>query len=151
MGERDTRGVSLLHWAAGSGNLDAFRVLEQIMSMHSNYQKGGFTYSGDGDTNEHNDICRVERDGATPLHWAAAGAGAKEFGIGGHFHMCSYIIERAHENSNKRNVVNANTKDGNSILMWASWAGSLEIVQLLISNDADIHQSNRNGCTVAHW
>lgn len=152
--ERDTRGVSLLHWAAGSGNLDTYQALEHII-YHSNYPYAKQTKKKDEEEEEDEDgICRVERDGATPLHWAAAGAGPKEFGIGGHLHLCQYILNQAkksYNNNNLEGVVNAVTKDGNSILMWASWAGSLPIVQLLIEHNADIHQTNRNGCTVAHW
>jgi ankyrin repeat protein len=33
-------------------------------------------------------LAKTDRDGATPLHWAAAGANSKEFGTGGHVHVC---------------------------------------------------------------
>ena len=143
--ERDTRGVSLLHWAAGSGNLKAYQILEYFMLSSDNLHKISKNEVKDG-------ILRVERDGASTLHWAAAGAGPKEFGIGGHLHLCTHIIQTySKEKYKKSALIDAVTKDGNSVLMWASWAGSLDIVKLLISNEADLSKSNRNGCTIAHW
>ena len=177
--ERDTRGVSLLHWAAGSGNIKGYQVLEQLM-IDSHIQLNNENKQTLFQNLYESNVIRAERDGATPLHWAVAGAKPKEFGCGGHVKMCAYILEMARKrstqpdslrddisidtssndddrkddhdhNSNLETVVNAVTKDGNSVLMWASWAGSLDIVQLLISNGANTHQTNRNGCTVAHW
>ena len=128
--ERDTRGVSLLHWAAGSGNLGGVKELLR------HFQYGVFT--------------EAERDGATPFHWAAAGAKAREFGCGGHPEVCRYFFEQLDGEGTKR-IINKVTKDGNSVLMWAAWSGTLDVVKLLIRNRADPTVSNRNGCTVAHW
>jgi hypothetical protein len=128
--ERDTRGVSLLHWAAGSGNLGA------VQELLPHFQDGIFT--------------EAERDGATPFHWAVAGAKAREFGCGGHPEVCRYFLEQL-DRKGVRRLVNKLTKDGNSILMWAAWSGTLEVVKLLIRNRADPTICNRNGCTVSHW
>jgi ankyrin repeat protein len=126
--EQDARGSSLLHWAAGTGHLDNIKVLL------SHFDKGVFE--------------ETERDGATPLHWASAGANAREFGIGGHVDVCRYLLEQAEDT---KGLVNQLTKDGNSALMWSSWAASLDVVKLLVRNRADPLVANRNGCTVAHW
>lgn len=132
--ERDNRGSTLLHWAAGTGNLDAMKVLLPY------FPKG---------------ILEVtERDGATPLHWAAAGANSKEFGTGGHTEVCRYLLAQCNEpgiNVTTKELVNQKTKDGNSPVMWASWSGTLDTVKLMVRTRADSQIANRNGCTVAHW
>ena len=124
--ETDSRGATLLHWACGSGNLDAVKCLVPYIDID----------------------CKAERDHGTPLHWAVAGANAREFGIGGHLDVCQYLLEHS---TDPKKTVNQVTKDGNSVLMWAAWAGSLTIVKWLIRNRADPQGSNRNGCTVSHW
>ena len=131
--ERDNRGVSLLHWAAGSGNLEAVKVL--LPHFPRGLQEP------------------AERDGATPLHWAAAGVNPKEFGTGGHEDVCRYILAKGGsvDNVSSKELVNKLTFDGNSPLMWASWSGTLETVKLMIRNRADPLVANRNGCTAAHW
>jgi hypothetical protein len=130
--EKDARGASLLHWAAGTGNLESFKVLLPHFEEKGVWEE-------------------IERDGATPLHWAAAGANAREFGIGGHIDVCRYLLEQVNGSDERRALVNQRTKDGNSALMWSSWAASLDIVKLMVRNRADPLESNRNGCTVAHW
>ena len=128
--ERDARGATLLHWAAGTGNLGASQVLLDF------FKDGVFT--------------DAQRDGATPLHWAAAGADAREFGIGGHLDVCRFLLAKV-DGDAKRKLINQLTKDGNSVLMWAAWSGTLDVVKLLVRNRADALVANRNGCTVAHW
>ncbi|KAI2510492.1 hypothetical protein MHU86_3912 [Fragilaria crotonensis] len=126
--ERDARGSSLLHWAAGTGQLDNVKILLPLL------EKGVFE--------------ATTRDGALPLHWAAAGANAREFGIGGHVHVCRYLLDQVDD---EKGLVNRLTKDGNSALMWSAWAGSLDVVKLLVRSRADPFVTNRNGCSVAHW
>ena len=123
--ERDHRGVSLLHWACACGNLETVKVLLQYIGVNAT----------------------TERDGATPLHWASAGANVREFGTGGHVDICGLLLQ--HENS--KEYVNRLTFDGNSALMWAAWSGTIDTVKFLIRNRAEAGGKNRNGCTVAHW
>ena len=161
--EVDIRGVSLLHWAAGAGNKSA------VLALSSAF--GGMDA-----------VIRVrsQRDGATILHWAAAGAVPKHFGTGGHIGLCTWFLEvaKAHVSASTTasgiggggaldgmdffldeddsiftldDVVNAVTFDGNSVLMWAAWSGSFDIVKLILENGADISLQNENGCSVAHW
>jgi len=124
-----------MHWAAGSGQLDA---LKELICA----RPGGI-----------DEVVKItaQRDGATILHWAAAGAKAKEFGCGGHINVCQYLMKNCGGPSKEKEMVNTLTKDGNSVLMWAAWSGSLDIVKLMIRHRADTSVSNRNGCTVAHW
>ncbi len=131
--ERDTRGTTLLHWAAGTGNLEAFETLlpyfpEKLLS-------------------------KTDRDGATPLHWACAGANSKEFGTGGHYELCQYLLSECEKDKtvSAKELVNQRTKDGNTPLMWAAWSSSLDTVKLMVRYRARWNYSNRNGCTVAHW
>ena len=132
--EKDVRGVSLIHWAAGAGNLGGLVELIQFL-------EGGM---------EEALSMKAERDGASPLHWAAAGAKSKEFGCGGDIDSVRFFIDNCPEDDAKQ-LVNTLTKDGNSVLMWAAWSGTLDVVKLLVRNRADPTVANRNGCTVAHW
>ena len=136
---RDVKGVSLVHWAAGAGNLDALKELIHVLPGGMEEALGMTAY----------------RDGASPLHWAAAGAHSNRFGCGGSVEVCRLFllhnrIEDDGANANRK-VVNMLTKDGNSVLMWAAWSGTLDVVKLLIRNRADSTIQNRNGCSVAHW
>lgn len=133
--ERDIRDISLLHWAAGSGEVSTLQQLIQALP-------GGI---------EEAVKLKADRDGASILHWAAAGAKSKEFGCGGHINVCKFLMDNCHGQQLQREVVNALTKDGNSVLMWASWSGTLDVVKLMVRHRADVHVRNRNGCTVAHW
>jgi len=125
--EKDTRDISVLHWACGEGhnNLSTIKCLCQHIDVN----------------------IKVERDGATPLHWAVVGVTSKLFGLGGNLEITKYLIEEQGANCH------AVTKDGNSIIMWASWAkNSLSIVQYLIQHhNVNLNNANRNGCTIAHW
>ena len=156
--ERDNRGVSLLHWAAGSGNLGAVQALLPFFLNDTTTKSCPTTQQGF--------FVQTERDGSTPLHWAAAGANAREFGTGGHLKVCQYILSLQTSSSTQlsssssfssraisttRKLVNQVTRDGNSALMWAAWSGTLETVKFLIRNRAEHSGANRNGCTLAHW
>lgn len=154
--ETDVRGASLFHWAAGCGNLQGLRELV------NGCDRLDFRFQAEGTENSSSPknpgvhaalLWKASRDDALPLHWAAAGAGPKEFGIGGHVSVCSYLLSLCTEYAivSERKLINSQTKDGNTILMWSAWSRSLDIVKLLVRNRADTTRSNRNGCTVAHW
>ena len=48
-------------------------------------------------------------------------------------------------------IINAVTGDGNSVLMWAAWSKSFDVVKLLLDSGADTQLRNKKGCTVPHW
>ena len=122
--ELDIRGISLIHWASGTGNIKGVKALipyfggaEQAISL------------------------RAATDESTILHWSAAGANQKDFGCGGHIELCTWFIDLAKtlkieaiseagtsaldsmeffldDSSNHlSNVVNAVTAQGNSVLV----------------------------------
>ena len=134
--ETDVRGASLFHWAAGCGNLEGLREL--VSACGGKGRKAALLWM-------------ASRDDATPLHWAAAGAGPKSFGIGGHLSVCNYILSIGDDIIPQRKLINSQTRDGNSVLMWAAWSRSLDVVKMLVRSRADTAMTNRNGCTVAHW
>ncbi|KAL7567623.1 hypothetical protein ACA910_000217 [Epithemia clementina (nom. ined.)] len=157
----DHRGVSLLHWAAGTGHLEAIPILlrspgpSSSFSFSANPQHPVNTIKTETITTARPPLhvfhTRTLRDGATALHWAAAGAKARAFGCGGHVDVCRYLLDQLPTTQQRKEYVNVLTKDGNSALMWAAWSGTLETVKLLVRQRADSNHKNRNGCTVAHW
>lgn len=170
--ERDYRGATLLHWASGVGNLPAVKALLKWWTTTTSSSSSAASISSsddDDDTgatdnnkmnNDHGVWAITTRDGATPLHWAAAGASAREFGTGGHVDVCRYLMDQVTAKSLRKDYVNQQTFDGNSALMWAAWSGSLDTVKLLVRESSRAGGSNKaaltvtkncNGCTVAHW
>lgn len=141
--ERDHGGATVVHWAAGSGPLATIRTIIDELPWSDSLTNTEWDRTNLG-------WIRTERDGATPLHWAAAGTTPREFGTGGHADIVHYLISCVPA-ERRSEYVNTCTKDGNSPLMWASWSGSIEVVQYLIGCGANVTLSNRNGCTVAHW
>ena len=82
--EEDVRGASLFHWAAGCGNLEALQELvtscneldfDRMSTNETQASKNSQSYGALAAL-----LWKASRDDATPLHWAAAGAGVKEFG-----------------------------------------------------------------------
>lgn len=74
-------------------------------------------------------------------------------GIGGHISVCNYLLSLRSEHPiiPERKLLNSQTRDGNSVLMWSAWSRSLDIVKLLVRSRVDTTMVNRNGCSVAHW
>ena len=133
--EDDHHGASLLHWAAGTGNMKAVQALVQ---------------AGQDDGIPIHDVIatdRVAKDGATVLHWAACGVTSQGvFGVGGHLEICRMLLDLG-----GAELANQTTYSHNTPLEWAAWAGSLDVVKLLIEEyGADPHYVSDSG-SVAHW
>ncbi|KAL3768345.1 hypothetical protein ACHAWO_006748 [Cyclotella atomus] len=143
--EHDQWGSTILHWSAGTGNLEAMKILIEKLEQDEE------AFGGDK-----RDVlwstcasCSITRDGATPLHWAACGVSNNQFGSGGHLDTCRLLLEKAGDR--KYSLANAKTSAGNTPLMWACWSGSIEVAKLLVSAGADPHVRNDNGVSIAHW
>ena len=81
----DVRGASLFHWAAGCGNLDGLQELVDGCNMLGFAPQGRRDHIITDKTVSNPGVhaallWKASRDDATPLHWACAGAGPKEFG-----------------------------------------------------------------------
>lgn len=77
--EHDDWGSTILHWTAGTNNLEAMKVLIDKLEQDEE------AFGGDK-----RDVlwstcasCSITRDGATPLHWASCGVSSTQFGCGG--------------------------------------------------------------------
>ncbi|KAJ1457718.1 ankyrin repeat-containing domain protein [Pelagophyceae sp. CCMP2097] len=120
--DRDRRGASALHWAAGHGQTSAC---------------GALVAGGLG-------VCDAADDGATPLHWASVGVAGNAFGVGASLEAMRWLADRGARTE-------AATADGNTCLHWAAWAGGVDAVEFLVRRGADVSALNRNGCHAAHW
>ena len=133
--EDDHYGASLLHWAAGTGNIRAVRALLEA-------KKDDGIPSEEAITTDH-----IAKDGATALHWAAAGVTPQGiFGTDGHAEICRCLLDKA-----GKKLTRETTYASDAPLAWAAWAGSLDVVKLLVEDyGADPHHCSDGG-TVAHW
>lgn len=145
--EHDDWGSTVLHWAAGTGNLEGIKVLVEKLEQDEKDM--------DGDVR---DVlwstcasCFTTKDQATPLHWASAGVDHARFGSGGHAEVCRFLLDKAGDK--KEALVRSVTSKGNTALHWACWAGSLDVAKLLVQEgDANlISCCNEDGFTAAHW
>jgi ankyrin repeat protein len=139
--EYDNHGIIPLFWAAGTGNINAFQVLLESIALEHEY--GDSIYDA-------LDIEREPKDGATVLHWACCGVSTEFVGEGGSFDVCRWIIEQAGEDRSR--VVNLKTWNSNtSPVMWAAWAGSTSIVDMLVVHGAEIDHIDGHGRNALHW
>ncbi|CAM9467434.1 unnamed protein product, partial [Ectocarpus fasciculatus] len=124
--ETDRRGRTALFWAAGGGSVEACEALVE--------GEGGLRPQDSGG------------DGSTPLHWAVAGVETRRFGTGGHVNVCRWLLNFGVDTK-------ARTSEGNTVIMWAAWAGGLDATRWAVEEAGalDLDAANANGCTVAHW
>ena len=137
--DRDRRGTSALHLAAGHGHVSFCEILLGSADCHHS------TFLEVDDCNQ---------EDATPLHFAVAGmrsrrsrGGQNGFGTGGHVGTAQALLQHGANPA-------ACTVDGNSVVHWAAWAGGVPVLRLLCegyADDVDLHALNGNGCSVAHW
>jgi hypothetical protein len=137
--EYDQHGIVPLFWAAGRGDLEGFQSLLASTAIEHDY--GDSIY----DTV---DLEREPKQGATALHWASCGMSKDYIGTGGSFDVCRWILEQAGEAREK--VANLETWKQSTPLMWASWAGNLAIVDLLVVHGAKITHMDSNGRNAMH-
>jgi len=121
-GDRDRRGASAIHAAAGRGRTRVLQVLLDAGAPPDD--RGG--------------------DGATPLHWASCGVDGNAVGVGGELEAMAALLARGADAA-------AATDDGNAVVHWAAWAGGPDAVRLLLRQGADAAVANDRGCTAAHW
>lgn len=138
--ECDSHGVAPFLYAAGSGDLGGFQALADVTR----------TEHGHASMLETLDCEREPRYGATALHWACCGVGTHFAGGGGSFDVCRWILEQAGED--REAVANLASGESKSTpLMWAAWAGSLEIVDLLLLHGANLEHTDGKGRNAFHW
>ena len=119
--DADRRGASALHLAAGRGAADVARALAASM-----------------------DVDALDARGASPLHYAACGVRGNAVGVGGELGALDLLLELG---ADARRA----TRDGNTVLMWAAWAGGPGAVRRILAAGADLAARNDRGCTAAHW
>jgi hypothetical protein len=83
--EHDASGASLLHWAAGTGNVLGTKAL--LRALIKSDKESPITVTSSSPVVECWIKYRGARDDATPLHWACCGVGPGKFGTGGTFNI----------------------------------------------------------------
>lgn len=138
--EHDRFGTSMLHYAAGTGNLNGARALLKFL-----------VESGEGaDAAEVLLNTQEAKAGATPLHWACCGLeNGKQFGFGGHANICRLFLDEAGDRA--KELANAESYRGSTPLMWAVWSGGLDIVKLLLAKGADPSKRDNDGHNATEW
>ena len=64
--------------------------------------------------------------------------------------MCTWMLQQAEER--RRELANQPTWTSQGTpIMWASWAGSLHIIDLLVVHGANVDHVNVRGETALHW
>ena len=121
--DRDRRGASAAHVAAGRGAVD---VLAALVASDASLAR--------------------DRDGsgATPLHWAACGVRGNAAGTGFEKRAAELLLASGAD-------ARAITHDGNAVVHWAAWQGGGSAVRAMVAAGADPHVANDRGCTSAHW
>ena len=143
---RDKRGASALHYAAGHGHVECCALLcaaglevddrahDGATPLH--WAVAGITSRGNARDRAHDGAPRDgARDGAR--QWRD-GAGPHGFGTGGHVGMVKWLVGRGAD-------VGAQTVDGNSILHWGAWAGTLEVLMWLTDHIRQLRRESA-GC-----
>mmetsp|Transcript_25266 Transcript_25266/g.37307 ORF Transcript_25266/g.37307 Transcript_25266/m.37307 type:complete len:350 (-) Transcript_25266:13-1062(-) len=117
----DDKGATLLHWAAGYGQLKIVKfLLEQCHCDVLIGQRGPRSF-----------------DGRTALHWAARK---------GHIDVVRFLVQ-----TSPPQLLDATTKDGTTAFAWACWQGHLEVMKYLENKGCCVHSKNSFGCNAVLW
>jgi len=81
------------------------------------------------------DVNAIDKNGATPLHWAASE---------GHTQIAKMLIESGAD-------VNTKDKDGTTPLQWASSERHIQIAKILIEIVADVNTEDKDGTALLHF
>jgi ankyrin repeat protein len=130
--DRDDKGATLLHWAAGAGHLVVVQYLVEDCgcSVRTGQQQGR--------------QCRRGFAGRTSLHWACRN---------GHLDVVKYLLECA-----GTDALHDATADGTTAMAWAAWQGHQEILEYLYEKNMKSRQDivfwqavNHYGCNALLW
>lgn len=128
---RDTKGSTVLHFAAGSGALEVCRWL----------------LSSEVLLNEQDTLCTSTHNQRTALHWAARN---------GHAEICRLLIQGDSQVDSSASFaktipVDILAKGQVTPLQLAIWQAHLPTCRLLVELGADPHYVNSWGCALPHW
>jgi len=146
LSERDDRGSSCLHWAAGNGHLDAVRYLVDQLGMPPDLIEGQ-SVSGNLAASKPNVAKRPLKksrgiSGRGPLHFAARN---------GHLEVVKHLCTPTSEGGAGA-CAELRASDGVTPLQHAVWQNHLPVCQYLVEvAGADPRQFNAFGCGLQHW
>jgi hypothetical protein len=144
----DRHGSSALHWAAGSGRLDACRFLVEECGMNAKGEqpRDGRSAMHWGARNGRTAVCQwlrtqhgidvnsPTRDGTTPFHWAV---------WQGHLDTCRWLVDAGADWSTLNSF-------GCNAVQWSAQAGDVATCQYLRDLGLDLTLLNNNGHSALH-
>eukprot|EP00051_Salpingoeca_urceolata_P023283 m.392761 g.392761 ORF g.392761 m.392761 type:complete len:508 (-) comp20088_c0_seq1:35-1558(-) len=144
----DRNASSALHWAAGSGCIEAcdFLIHTCNVPLRQLQQRDGRNALHWAARNGHLEMCKWlvnegldvnegTRDGTPPFHWAA---------WQGHHHVCQWLAFEAGADFHAVNVYGCNA------FQWAAQEGNVKMCQWLLDIGLDVTVINRNGHSAVH-
>mmetsp|Transcript_23636 Transcript_23636/g.33168 ORF Transcript_23636/g.33168 Transcript_23636/m.33168 type:complete len:714 (+) Transcript_23636:182-2323(+) len=153
---------------------DENSVLEEVVKA-GNVQRLLDLVKGKGSWYDPTSKEALDRNGASPLHWASGlglldmvqclvmecgcspeeGQNGKRSFAGrtplhwaarnGHLNVVKYLVKDCKVD------LNATTADGTTAFCWACWQGHLPVMSFLHDSGCDIHKSNSFGCNAVLW
>eukprot|EP00977_Amphora_coffeiformis_P014320 scaffold3967_cov179-Amphora_coffeaeformis.AAC.2 len=119
----DSRGASLLLWAAGAGHVDMVQYLVETCGCDARKPQQQY---------------RRGFAGRTALHWACRK---------GHLPVVKYLVQHC-----GAAALEDRTADGTTAIGWAAWQGQQTILEYLYhEHNADMLTVNKFGCNALLW